>query len=111
MFVLILLGLIMLALVIYLAVSKRSSFVIRIAALAALGLMVLSVIMCLCMIFLGTGKVEPAGPVLPFMEPPPEPPAAPGDLLVLVGFVLFMIALFVVVAAISIREHRRNNAA
>jgi hypothetical protein len=111
MFFLILLGLIMLALVIYLAVSKQSSFVIRIAALAALGLMMLSVIMCLCMIFLGIGKAEPAGPVLPFMEPPPETPTTPGDMLVLVGFVLFMIALFAVVLAISLREHRRNNAA
>jgi hypothetical protein len=108
MFILIPVGLIMLAAVIYLALSKKSNFTIRIAALIALGLMILSVIVSLFIIFFGVGAVKPEGPFLPFAEPPPEPPAVKGDIMVLVGFVLFLIALFVVVFVLSLREQRKN---
>ena len=108
MVILIFLGLITLSAVIYLAVSKRSSFTIRIAALVALGVMILSVIVSLCVIFLGLGAPKPEGPLLPFLEQSPEPPAAKGNIMALAGFILFLIALFVVVFALSIREQRRR---
>jgi cytochrome c oxidase assembly factor CtaG len=106
MFILIPLGFVMLAAVIYLALSKQSSFTIRIAALIALGVMILSVIISLFIIFLDLGAAKPEGPFLPFVEQVPVQQPK-GNFLALVGFVLFLIALFVVVFFLSLKEHRK----
>jgi hypothetical protein len=108
MFILIPLGFVMLAAVIYLAVSKKSTFKIRIAALIALAVMLLSVMVSIFVIFFGVGAAKPEGPLLPFVDPSPEPVKTGNNFLVLVGFILFMIALFVVVFVMSIREQRKS---
>lgn len=95
-----------LAAVIYTALSKKSGPRIRLAALAALAVMILTVIVCLILIFGGPALVR-TETVLP-ADIPAENPAAPGnDLWILLAFIVFMIALFVVVAVLSFREQRR----
>ena len=94
---------ILLAAVVYLAVSRRSSFKIRIAALAALAVMMITVIICLFRIFTApaTAKVQ----ALPDQPPPPPPP--PPNTMALVLFIVILIAVFLVVLFLSIREQRR----
>ena len=65
MFFAILLGIIILAGIIYLAVSRKSSFWIRIAALGALALMVITVAICLLHVFGVIGTGESAAQVMP----------------------------------------------
>jgi hypothetical protein len=107
MFILMPLGIIMLAVVIYLAVSKQSAFIIRIAALIALALMILSVIICMFVAFFsGGGQTDDTFAFVPTPVPPPA--KSEGNTFMLLGFVFFLIALFVVVLFMSLKEYRKN---
>ncbi|MDR0584720.1 MAG: hypothetical protein LBG57_10295 [Treponema sp.] len=107
MFVLILLGIIMPAGVIYLALSKKSTFRVRIAALIALGVMVLSLIISLFLIFL-VKPAEPASPFIPFDVPVEEPPNTGNNIFALLGVILFLVVLFLVILMMSMRENRKS---
>jgi cytochrome bd-type quinol oxidase subunit 2 len=106
MFVAILLGLVILAGVVYLAISKKSSFKLRIAALAALALMILTVIICLFIIF--GEKSAPEAFVLPDTPPSEAPPPAEHNIASVIMVIIFLIALFLLVLIISLREQRRK---
>jgi MFS family permease len=109
-YVIIPLALIALGSVIYAALSKKSGFRTRIAALIALALMLISVIVCAVLIL--TGIVAVAGDGVEPPDLPVEKTVPPGnDLWLLLGFILFLAALFVVVAVLSFREQRRLKAA
>jgi len=108
MFPLVLLGLGTLSVVIYMAVSRKSTFMVRIVALGALAIMVLAVIICLVVFFKTGVKVEPV--LLPDMLPSDIPPPSKGaNALTMVLFVVFLVALFVVVTVVALREQRRND--
>jgi hypothetical protein len=94
----------------YLALSKKVESKIRIAALIALGVMILSVIVCVILIFFGGVSVA-AGPVVPEAEILEKAPVPGPNLVVIFGIIFFLIALFVVIAVLSIRERRRAKAA
>jgi heme/copper-type cytochrome/quinol oxidase subunit 4 len=102
----IVLGIAMLLAVVYVAVSKKSSFTLRIAALVALGVMIVTVIICLFMV-LGTDQT-PKGPFLPDAPPVEELPPSGSNYMVLLLFVLFLVGLFLMVLLISMREHRKS---
>jgi TRAP-type C4-dicarboxylate transport system permease small subunit len=92
--------------IVYVALSKKTGPRTRIAALVALGVMILSVIVCLVIIFGGAAVV--GGDTVTPLDLPAEKAAPPGnDLWVLLAFVIFLIVLFVVVAILSLREQRR----
>jgi hypothetical protein len=97
---------IILGAMIYLALSKKTGPAIRIAALIALGLMVVSVIVCLVLAFTG-GPAVSTGPILPVIEPHEKLPAAGSNLAVLFGLIVFLLALFILVAILSLRERKR----
>ena len=105
----ILLGIITLIGVVFLALSRKSSIVVRMTALIALGLMVITVIICL---LIGFGVIGNAGPrvvVLPDAELYDTPPPAPGpNVMMLVMFIIFLVALFVVVLVMSLKERQRG---
>jgi|GEM_PF-2131132 len=107
MFFQILLGVAILAGVIFLAISRKSGKVLRIAALGALALMVLSVIISLFVIFRGnTSPVDEfMQEVMPFEEPARS---GPGTITMLL-FLVSLVALFVVVFYLSMREQKRTN--
>jgi len=103
------LGVTVFAGVIWLAISKKSSFKVRIAALVALGLMVLAVIVSIFIVF-GVAVAVPDAGAMPEM-PPPEtpPPTAPGaNNNVLLLFVFFLLAMFLLVLVLSLREQRKH---
>ena len=91
----------------YLALSKKSRFWRRIAALIALGVMIFSVIVCLIVIVFG-GTVVAGKRIVSDMEIPFEPPRSAGDSLFIIGFILLLIALFVTVLVLSLHESRNR---
>ncbi|MDR0624268.1 MAG: hypothetical protein LBG10_07535 [Treponema sp.] len=96
--------------IIYAALSKKTGPRTKTAALIALAVMILTVIVCLVIIFGGAALVR-SGEIVP-VDIPAEKPAAPAnDLWILLAFIVFMIVLFVVVAVLSFREQRRIRAA
>jgi cytochrome bd-type quinol oxidase subunit 2 len=104
---LIILGVVIAIGVIYLAISKKSSFKIRVAALGALALMTLSVMVCM-FIYYRTEKT-PKFFILPDTLPSEIPPPQPrGNMVMLVMLIIFLIALFGAVLVVSLREQKRS---
>jgi len=95
---------VLLAAIVYLAVSPRSDFKVRLAAIVALAAMVITVIICLIRIF--TAPAAANVQVLPDQPPPPPPP--PPNTMAMVLLIVILIAVFVVVLLLSIREQRRQ---
>jgi hypothetical protein len=95
-----------LGLIVYVALSKKTGPRLRIAALIALGVMILSVIVSLMLIFGGVGRIE-GDAVLPPGLPVEEALPPGNDLWILLAFIGFFAVLFAVVAMLSIRERRR----
>jgi len=97
------LSIIILAAMIYLAVSKKSTFQIRLAALGALALMIITVIICLVRIFnnAAAGNATQPYPDMPVTE------TAPPNGMALVSFIVFLLIFFAVILLLSLREQRR----
>ncbi|MDR0449993.1 MAG: hypothetical protein LBH26_01860 [Treponema sp.] len=97
-----------LGLIIYFALSKESPRVIRLAALIALGAVILSVLVCgvIMLLSLGAGGGEPVMPDFLSTEQP-EPPAKT-DTLVLVVIALFLLVSLGIVVMFSLREQRKS---
>jgi cytochrome bd-type quinol oxidase subunit 2 len=89
--------------IVYLAISHRSPFKVRLAALGALAVMIITVIICVFRIFMAPAVAQV--PLYP--DSPPPPPAPPPNTMALVLFIVILIAMFLVVLFISIREQRR----
>jgi cbb3-type cytochrome oxidase subunit 3 len=103
---LVILGLVILAGIIYLAISKKSSFKIRVAALGALALMTVSVVVCMFIYF--RGDKGPQMLILPDTLPSDiPPPQSESNIAMLVMSLIFMIALFVAVVMISLKEQKK----
>ena len=94
--------------IVYLAVSRKSSLKVRIAALGALALMFLTAIICL-FIFFGDNSVTIITEAGPDSYPFEDPPAVKNNNnMALVLFIIFFIIMFLMVLIISIREQRRK---
>jgi cytochrome bd-type quinol oxidase subunit 1 len=106
MVVLIILGVVIAGGVIFLAISKKSSFKIRVAALGALALMTLSVVVCIIIYFRTSAK--PKYFILPDTLPSEiPPPQAGGNTAMLVMLLIFLIAIFATVLVVSLKEHKK----
>ena len=103
--VLIVTGLCIFSVMVYLALSKKSRFWIRIAALIALGLMVLAMIVCVFVLFSGktvhSVDFSASDPYIPV-----EPARPAGNSILILVFIIFLLALFVAVLILSLRENR-----
>jgi len=104
MFAPIFISVIILSAIIYLAISRKSSFQVRIAALVALGAMIITVIICVLRIFLAPAAAAKV-PLYPDM-PPPEP-APPPNTMGLILTVVVLVGLFLLILFLSLREQRR----
>jgi len=110
MVLLIALGVVVFAGVIYMAISKKSNFKVRIVALAALALMVLAVIISIFVIF-GVAVTDP-GTGVPLDIPPTDIPTAPAtNNSVMLLFIIFLLAMFLFVLILSLREQRHKEKA
>jgi len=105
----VLIGLIIIGAVSYLAIDKKSTFLVRIVSLCALALMILTVAICLVLVL--TDNRVPVDESVVQIGPPPEkaPEKENGNnLLTLLFSIIFLIALFVIVAVISMRENKKS---
>jgi ABC-type Fe3+ transport system permease subunit len=100
-------GLVILAAMIYTALNKQSSFTTRVASLIALALMIISLIICLSYALM-SGKVAPDESVIIIGVPLEAPKAASTNPMMLLLLVIFLLAVFVMVAVISMRGHHKK---
>jgi hypothetical protein len=106
-FVIIPLSLVLLGLIVYYALSPRSSRILRFSALGALGAIMLSIVICVIVIFAGTGGNDE--PVMPdFFAAEPLQPAPRANFFVLFLLALFLLAFLGIVIFIAMRERRRG---
>ena len=103
---LIFLSVISLAGIVYMAISRKSSLKHRVTALAALALMIITVIICLFQIFgPSASKVTYYPPDMPLSSMPESKGSNTGIIAV---FIIFLLLLFILVLMLSIREHRHS---
>ena len=103
---LVVLGIAAISMVIYMALSKKSTFMVRIVAIGALALMIITVIVCAILSFKATAVTKQIilPDALPSEIPPPEKAASP---VMIIFFILFLVGLFVTVLIFSLREQKR----
>ena len=106
MFFLVVLGIIAFVGVVFMALSRKSSFKMRIAAIGALALMIMTVIVCVILIF--TAPEEEKVLMLPDMTGYEAPPAQSSNIIIMLIAFALLIALFVIVLIMSLREQRRS---
>ena len=93
--------------VIFLAISRKSSFIVRIAALGALALMVLAIIICLFIIFGGNSAAKAVN--MDHIVTGEAPAETKSNILPLILFIIFILGLFLLVFITSMREHRKKS--
>lgn len=100
-------GIVLMAIMIYLAVDKKSNTATRYAALIALGVMILAVIICLFIIF--TDKTVPVDPsVLIVGEPPAEREEKGSNFWILLLLIGFLLAIFVMIFIFAMKENKKH---
>ncbi|MDR3192934.1 MAG: hypothetical protein LBT87_07705 [Treponema sp.] len=107
-FVIIPIALGFLGVIVYFALSKESSRIVRLAALIALGAVILSVLVCgiIVLLSLGDGGGEAVMPDFLAVEEP-EPPTKTNTF-VLVIVMLFLLAFLGMVVFLSLKEQRKT---
>lgn len=101
------LGLIIMAVMIYMALDKHSTSATRIASLIALGVMVLTIIICLFIIF--TDKTVPVDESILIVGAPAETKKDGGSSIwLLLLFVIILLGLFGIIAFITMKENKKH---
>ncbi|GBU29214.1 hypothetical protein R84B8_02778 [Treponema sp. R8-4-B8] len=102
----IIIGVIILAAMIYLAVDKKSSFVIRLASLGAIALMFIALIICI-IIVVSDDKV-PVDPSTLIVGAPPPVKEKKNNLLPIILSIVIMLGMFIFIAVLAMKEHKKN---
>jgi len=103
----ILFGLIIMGIMVYMALNKKSPFNLRVASLAALALMILTVIICLFIIF--TDDRVPVDESVIIVGAIQETQEQSGsNIIILLLFIVFLAGLFITIAYFSMKEQRKN---
>ena len=93
---------------IYLALNKGSSLHIRLASLGSLAVMVLTLIICV-IAYVNGGDAPVDWSTYVVSDAPPEPAKKDTAGTVAIVFtILFFLALFVIILALAMREHKKN---
>ena len=89
------------------AISRKSTFQVRIAALGALALMIVSVIIGIVVFF--KAEATPKQLILPDMMPSDMPPPTSNtDPVTMIMLIVFLIVLFVVTFLLSLKGQKRT---
>ena len=102
----VLVGIAIMGATVYLALDKKSSFPIKLAALGALAVMILTIIICLVIVL--TDNRVPVDPSTLIVGAPVEVKDADDNLFALFFSIFFLLALFVAIVVLVFREHRKN---
>ena len=99
-------ALIIMAAMVYMAVNKKSNFPMRIAALIALAMMMITVIICVVIIF--SDNTVPVDPSAFIVGAPVEVIEDEGsNSWVILVIIAILIGLFAVIAIHSMKEHKK----
>ena len=93
--------------VIYMALDKKSNFAIRIASIAAIFLMILTIIICLVLGFTDN-RVPVDESVLIVGAVPETPEISTANMMILLLLIFLLIIVFIVVAILTMHEHRKS---
>ena len=102
----IIIGIVILAAMIYLAVNKKSSFVIRLASLGAIALMFIALIICMIIIF--SDNTVPVDPSTLIVGAPPPVKEKKNNLFPIILTIIIMLGLFVFIVVIALKEHKKS---
>ena len=100
----IIIGVCIFGVMVYTALSKKTNFRLRIASLIALGLMILSIIICLIVALSGPVFVK-SDDISSLLMPEP-PPQQAGNTFMILFFIIFLLALFAFVLIMTMRERK-----
>jgi cytochrome bd-type quinol oxidase subunit 2 len=102
----ILIGVVIMAAMIYMALDKKSNLQTRIASLAALALMIITVIICLFIIL--SDNTVPVDPSALVVGAPAEV-SEENSLTALFVSIIFLLVLFAIIVILARREHKRKD--
>ena len=103
----ILIGLGIIAAMVFLALDKKSNFATRAAALGALAIMILTIIICLFLV-LTDDRVPVDESVLIVGAVPETKEKDSSSFMVLLLLTILMLIMFAVVVLLSMREHKKS---
>ena len=104
----ILIGIISVGAMIYLALNKKSDFHVRLASLGALALMVLTLIICIVAYVTGGDAPVDWSTFVVSDEPVKQDKDESGDILIIVFSIIFFLALFAIIFALAMKEHKKS---
>jgi cbb3-type cytochrome oxidase subunit 3 len=103
----VLLGIVIMAAMIRLAVNRKSNLPVRIASLAALALMILTIIICIFIIF--TDNRVPVDPSVLIVGAPVEVKEDKNDnFWVMILLIIFLIAVFSAITYLAMKENKKQ---
>jgi formate hydrogenlyase subunit 3/multisubunit Na+/H+ antiporter MnhD subunit len=103
----IILGIAIMGAMVFLIFDKKSTPTVRVASLIALGIMVLTVIICVFMIF--TDNRVPVDPSVLIVGAPVETKKeSDSNIWIILLLIIILASMFVLVAIHTIRENRKN---
>jgi len=103
----ILIGVVIMAATIYLALNKSSTLHIRLACLGALALMIITLVICVIAYVTG-GDAPVDWSTFIVSDEVAEPEKDSTGLTVIVFTIFFFLALFAVILALAMKEHKKN---
>jgi ABC-type Fe3+ transport system permease subunit len=92
---------------VFLAVDKKSNLPIRIASLAAIAIMILTVIICLVMVFTDN-RVPVDESVLIVGAPVEVKKEGSGDTMVLLLLIIFLVLFLLIIALLAIHQNSKQ---
>jgi len=103
----VLLGIGIMAAMVFMALDKKSSLPMRIAALIAIALMMITVVICVVIVL--TDNRVPVDPsTLIVGEPVEVKKTGNGNLMAILLLIIFLIGVFVLIAILAMRENKRH---
>jgi cytochrome bd-type quinol oxidase subunit 2 len=105
----IIIGVVIFAGMVYMAVNKKSNLITRLASLGAIALMLITVIICVIVVL--SDKTVPIDPSTLIVGAPTEVKDEGGNSFAIIFTVVLIIALFVAIAVITMAEHKKNQPA
>jgi hypothetical protein len=108
-FVGIVIGIVILGAIVYLALNKKSTLLIRLACLGAIALMLITVIICVIVIL--SDKTVPIDPSTLIVGAPAEVQDEKNNSVAIVFSVVFIITIFIVIAVLTMTEHKKSQPA
>jgi len=99
-------GVAVLAAMIYLAIDKKSTLIIRLASLGAIAVMFITLVICTIVVLTdNTVRVDPSTLIV---GAPPETKETKNNSAAIIFSIVLLIAIFVFISVLAMKEHKKN---